>query len=157
MCLEKKGREMESVSCHHAALPSLCARRDGRTQAAPSIIYSCYNRDDILKAIFYNYTEIHFFAVGKSTVRVPGLLEQLGTCFLSSQMSSGFTPNWGEVWLLGRHHHHPQAPWHSVAAVVWGYSFSFPPACLDEALRLAEASSTPTRFLSRLTRPSLIT
>lgn len=125
MCLEKKERKMESVSCHHTALPSLCARRDGRTQAAPSIIYSCYNRDDILKAIFYNYTEIHFFAVGKSTVRVPGLLEQLGTCFLSSQMSSGFTPNWGEVWLLGRHHHPLQALWHRAAADCLGLFLLF--------------------------------
>lgn len=51
---------MESVSRHHTTLPSPCARRNGRTQAALSIIYSYYNRDDILKAIFYNYTEIHF-------------------------------------------------------------------------------------------------
>lgn len=57
---KEKGRELESVSRHHTALPAPCAGRNGPTQAAPSIIYSYYNRDDILKAIFYNYTEIHF-------------------------------------------------------------------------------------------------
>lgn len=37
-----------------------CTRRNACTQAIHSIIYSCYNRDDILKAIYYNYIEIHF-------------------------------------------------------------------------------------------------
>lgn len=37
-----------------------CTRRNACTQAIHFIIYSCYNRDDILKAIYYNYIEIHF-------------------------------------------------------------------------------------------------
>lgn len=57
---KKKGKRNGKCVTPSPSAPSPGAGRNGHAQAAPSIIYSSYNRDDILKAICCNYTEIHF-------------------------------------------------------------------------------------------------
>lgn len=56
----KKGKRNGKCVTPSPSAPSPGAGRNGHAQAAPSIIYSSHNRDDILKAICCNYTEIHF-------------------------------------------------------------------------------------------------
>lgn len=53
------------ISCPMQLSHFACTRRNACTQAIHFIIYSYYNRDDILKAIYYNYIEIHFLLKAK--------------------------------------------------------------------------------------------
>lgn len=49
----------------YAALPLCLCQKKCLYTGNSLIIYSCYNRDDILKAIYYNYIEIHFLLKAK--------------------------------------------------------------------------------------------
>lgn len=49
----------------YAALPLCLYQKKCLYTGNSLIIYSCYNRDDILKAIYYNYIEIHFLLKAK--------------------------------------------------------------------------------------------